>query len=187
MTEVLDLKLLRLLLAENVQSTFGARRLNEASALDDALSLLNSIWDADDNIFAANIHPLYYNKQELLYWQHLKDILQKHSFKSRKCCTICPSLLKEDVSLTANGENVERAMETPRALVHEETPVVLVTGGTRLPEEPPLCPIQNTSVMISLLRTPSLPHTLAKAPPLSTYIKIMTATGEGFPVVETKG
>ncbi len=54
LTEVLKLKLLRLLLGENGQITFDARRLSEASTLEDALRQLNNIWGTD-----AYIHPLY--------------------------------------------------------------------------------------------------------------------------------
>ncbi len=45
--EGIKLKLLRLLLGENGQSPFNARRLNEASLLDDALRQLKSILSDD--------------------------------------------------------------------------------------------------------------------------------------------
>ncbi len=53
LTEVLKLKLLRLLPGVNGQTPFDARRLNEASSVGDALY---SIWVTNDNIFAAHIH-----------------------------------------------------------------------------------------------------------------------------------
>ncbi len=113
MTEVLKLKLLRLLLGENGQTPFDARRLNEVSSLEDALKQLNSFWGTNDN----NINPLYDNEEDLLYRQYLKDLLQKDPVESRNSSTISASPLKEDVSLTAKGEG----MENPRALVHAET------------------------------------------------------------------
>ncbi len=53
LTEVLKLKLLRLLPGVNGQTPFDARRLNEASSVGDALY---SIRVANDNIFAAHIN-----------------------------------------------------------------------------------------------------------------------------------
>ncbi len=110
LTEVLKLKLLRPLLEENSQSPFVARQPSKASSLDDALGQLNSTWGVDDNIFAAHIYPLYDNKEDLLYRQYLKDLLQKHSAESRNSSTISASPLKGEVSLAAKGENVDRAM-----------------------------------------------------------------------------
>ncbi len=75
LTEVLKLKLFRLLLGENGQVAFDARRLNEASSLEDALRQLNNFWGTDDNIFAAYIHPQYANEEDLRYRQYLKDVL----------------------------------------------------------------------------------------------------------------
>ncbi len=53
LTEILKLKLLRLLPGVNGQTPFAARRLNEASSVGDALY---SIWVANDKFFAAHIH-----------------------------------------------------------------------------------------------------------------------------------
>ncbi len=53
------------------------------------------------------------------------------------------SSLKEEIPLTAKRENVERAMENPRAIVHAETQheVALMTEETGLLEELPYeCP-----------------------------------------------
>ncbi len=63
----------------------------------------------------------------------------KHSAESRNSSTISASPLKEEISLTAKGENVERAMENPREIVHAETQheMALVTVETGLLEELP--------------------------------------------------
>ncbi len=116
LTEVTKLKLLRLLLGENGQITFDARRLSAASTLEDALIQLNNFWSTDEDIFDAYIHPLYDNDEDLLYRHYLNNLLLKHSAESRNS-----SPLKEEISLTAKEENVERAMENPRAFVHAET------------------------------------------------------------------
>ncbi len=65
LTEVLKLKLLRLLLGEN-----DARRLSEASTLEDALRQLNNFWSTDEDIFDAYFHPLYDNDEDLLNRQY---------------------------------------------------------------------------------------------------------------------
>ncbi len=65
--EVLKLKLLRLLLGEKRRTLFNARRLNEASSVEDALRQLNNLWGTNENIFAAHIHPLFDNEEDLLY------------------------------------------------------------------------------------------------------------------------
>ncbi len=116
LTEVLKLKLLRLLLGENGQITFDARRLSEASTLEDALRQLNIFWSTDEDICDAYIHPLYDNDEDLLYRQYLNNRLLKHSAESRDS-----SPLKEEMSLTAKEENVERATEKPRTIVHAKT------------------------------------------------------------------
>ncbi len=132
LTEVLKLKLLRLLLGEN------ARRLNEASTLEDAFRQLTNFLSTDEDIFDAYIHPLYDNDEDLLYRQYLNNFLLKHSAESRNS-----SPLKEEISLTAKEENVERAMENLRAIVHAETQheAALITEKTGLLEElPNECP-----------------------------------------------
>ncbi len=53
LTEVMILKLLRLILGENGQPSFERRQMKEASSLDDALKQLNSIWGTEDNFFTA--------------------------------------------------------------------------------------------------------------------------------------
>ncbi len=58
------MKLLRLLLGENGQITFDARRLSEASTLEDALRQLNNFWSTDEDNFDAYIHPLYDNDED---------------------------------------------------------------------------------------------------------------------------
>ncbi len=110
------MKFLRLLLGENGQITFDARRLGEASTLEDALRQLTNFWSTDEDIFDAYIHPLYNNDEDSLYRQYLNNLLLKHSAESRNS-----SPLKEETSFTAKRENVERAMENPRAIVHTET------------------------------------------------------------------
>ncbi len=115
MTEVLKLKLLRLLLGENGQTLFDFRRLNEASSLEEALRQLNNFWGT------AYIDPLYDNEEDLHYRQWLKNLLQKHSAESMNSSTISASPLKGEISLTAKRENVERATENPQAIVHADT------------------------------------------------------------------
>ncbi len=73
------MKLLRLLLGEKGQITFDARRLSEASTLEDALRQLTNFWSPDDNIFAAYIHPLYDSDEDLLYRKYIKDLWLKPS------------------------------------------------------------------------------------------------------------
>ncbi len=101
LTEVLKLKLLRLILGENRQTSFGARRLNEASSIEDALRQLNNFWGTNGNIFAAFIDPMYDNEDDLLYRQCLKDLLLKHYAESRNFSTISASPLKVLISVTA--------------------------------------------------------------------------------------
>ncbi len=99
---------------------------------------LQTAWDADDNIFAAHIHPLYDNEEDLLYRHNLKGLLQSQPVGSKNSSTISVSPLKQNVYLTAKGENVERAMENPRALVQTETQheVALKIEKTGVLEEP---------------------------------------------------
>ncbi len=82
---------------------------------------LNNFWSTDEEIFDAYIHPLYDNDEDLFYRQYLKDLWLKHSAGSRNSSTISASPLKEEISLTTKGENVERAMENPREIAHAET------------------------------------------------------------------
>ncbi len=102
--------MLRLLLEENGQITFDARRLGEASTLEDALRQLHNFWSTDEDISDAYIHPLYDNDEDLLYRQYLKDLWLKHSAESRNSSVISASRLKEEIYLTVKGENVERAI-----------------------------------------------------------------------------
>ncbi len=121
LTEVLKLKLLRLLLGENGQPSFDRRRMNEASSQDDALKQLNSIRGTEDNFFTAFNQPLNETVEDLLYRQELKDLLRKHSSDSIISNTIPVSSLKRNVSLNAEGGRIEKVMTSPWTVLHAET------------------------------------------------------------------
>ncbi len=89
------------LLGKNGQTPSDARRLKKASSLDGTLRQLNSIWGADDSIFAAHIYPLYDNEEDPVYRQHLKDPQQNFSAESRSSSTMPVKVLMENVFISA--------------------------------------------------------------------------------------
>ncbi len=103
LTEVMKLKFLRLLFGENGQPSLDARRMSEATSLDEPLEQINRIWGTEDNIFAAYDHPLHETDEDLLYRQELKDLLRRHSLESLITNTKPPSALKENISLYEEG------------------------------------------------------------------------------------
>ncbi len=137
LTEVMKLKLLRLLIGENGQRSFDTRRMNKASSLDDALEQLNRIWGTEDNIFTAYNRSLHKLIEDLLYRQELKDLLRKHSAESIITNIMPVSSLKENVFPRAAGGRIEEVMTSPRTLMHAETrdKTALVTEETGLLEE----------------------------------------------------
>ncbi len=112
--------------------------MKEASSLDDALKQQNRIWGTEDNIFAAYDHPLHETYEDLLYRQEPKDLLRKHSAESIITNSTPGKSLKENVSLNAERGRMEKAMTSPRALLHVETrdETALVKQETDLLEEP---------------------------------------------------
>ncbi len=137
-SEAIKLKLLRLCLGELGQSTFDARRLDEASSMDEALNHLNSMWGTEDNLLTKYNQPLHEAAEDLLYRDELKHLLQRHAPVPRITSTTTVGSLK-NASLIAAGESVERIVEKRRALVHAEThhEVALVTEETGLLEKQP--------------------------------------------------
>ncbi len=61
------------------QTTFDARRLDEAITLDDALMYLDSIWGTGDNTFTSDLQPLHETAENFLYPHQLKDLQQKYA------------------------------------------------------------------------------------------------------------
>ncbi len=154
LTEVLKLKLLRLLLRENGQPSFDRRRMNETSSQDDALKKLNIIWSKEDNFFTAYNQPLNETVEDLLYRQELKDLLRKHSSDSIISNTIPVSSLKENVSLNGERGRIEKVMTSPQRLMHTETRDVtaLVTEETGLLEDKTyecLFPLENQCFVLT--------------------------------------
>ncbi len=94
--ETIKLKLLRMCLGELGQTTFEARRLDEASPMDEALNRLNRMQSTEDNTSTRNNNP-----DTSLYRHELKDLLQKHS--SRPESPIL-RLLLNNASQIATGE-----------------------------------------------------------------------------------
>ncbi len=76
----IKLKLLRLCRDELGQSTFDARRLDEASSMDETLNHLNSMWGAENKTLTKINQPLHKAAANLLYRDQLKHRLQNSSY-----------------------------------------------------------------------------------------------------------